>query len=271
MQIQLIRHGEYDKTKYNSCVHYATNGSIYGYDWFLNSTARDWDLLVEGDPYVSVLPLPRAKNWWGRLELRQPPLVPELALYSVKPLSKKRVSAFWEAVPPEFKVGKLTMEPLSIDKNSRFKLQQASGTKLDLSQPYQDIIDDFPSDYLRELGLAEKADLIPTGTLKPERLAAMYREQHGRTREAEFAFHAIQRLMYQCLHRGWGSAYGVQNRDGEVLAATFIAYSHGRLFPLFQLERPAGKEAGALTLLWDMVIHSHAERPLRIKREEIFN
>ncbi|MEO0625853.1 MAG: hypothetical protein AAFY91_02620 [Bacteroidota bacterium] len=215
------------------------------------------------------MPLPRAKNWWGRLELRQPPLIPELALYSVKPLSEKRVNAFWEAVPEEFRVGKLTLEPLSIAKNSRFKLEKATGTNLDLSMKYDEIIDDFPSNYFRDLGLAEKADLIPTGTLKPERLADMYREQYGRTREAEFAFHAIQRLMYQCLHRGWGSAYGVQNRSGDVLAATFIAYSHGRLFPLFQLQRPAGKEAGALTLLWDMVLHSHAERPLRVKREEI--
>ncbi|MEM7574527.1 MAG: hypothetical protein AAF433_16605 [Bacteroidota bacterium] len=271
MQLRFLRHGEYDKQLYNSCIHYANNGSIYGYDWFLNNTAREWDLIVEGDPYVSVLPLPRATNWRGQLQLRQPPLVPDLAIYSVKPLSPVRVNSFWEAVPAEFKSGELEVEPLSVpSEKSRFKFRAASGTNLDLNQPYEQIIDDFPASYLRDLGLAEAADLLPTGTLKPERVAAFFQAHSPKGKATEWAFHAIQRLMYQLLHRGWGSAYGVQNRQGDVLAMVFIAYSHGRLFPIVKVESPAGKKAGAMSLLWDMAIHSHAERPLRIKREELF-
>ena len=35
MDIHLVRREDIDKQLYNSCVHYATNGSIYGYDWYL--------------------------------------------------------------------------------------------------------------------------------------------------------------------------------------------------------------------------------------------
>ena len=171
----------------------------------------------------------------------------------------------------EFKGGELEVEPLSIPSaKSRFKFRAASGTKLDLNQPYEEITDDFPPAYFRDLALAEAADLLPTGTLKPERVAAFFQEHNPKNKDTDWTFHAIQRLMYQLLHRGWGSVYGVQNRQGEVLAMTFIAYSHGRLFPIVKVESPAGKKAGAMTLLWDMAIHSHAERPLRIKREELF-
>jgi len=270
MDIRFVPQAEVDRQLYNSCVHYATNGSIYGYDWFLNNTARDWDLLVEGDKYFSVLPLPYVEARWGRLKLQQPRLVPELALYSVRPLSPKRVAAFWDAVPAKYKRGELTLEPWSVPTdNKRFTFTEAGGSVLDLSPPYEAVIDDFPPDYFSELAKADLADLVPTGHLKPERLAALYLEVNGKSVDTEWRFHALQRLMYQCLHRGWGSPFGIQDRQGNVLAAFFLAYSHGRIFPLLQLVTAAGAQVGARIRLWDDILRGHSARPLRIKREEI--
>lgn len=270
MNIRFIPQEEIDRQLYNSCVHFATNGSIYGYDWWLNNTARSWDLLVEGDNYVSALPLPHTKNWMGRQSLVQPRLVPELALYSVKPLSPKRVQAFWDAVPAQYKKGKLVLEPWSIpQQQGRFELEEATGSVLDLSPTYEEITDDFPPAFYSELAKAELADLLPTGHLKPERIAALYREQHGAGTEVDWHFHAIQRLMYQVLHRGWGGPWGIQDRNGEVLAAMFLIYSHGRLFPLAKTVTAAGAQLGAEALLWENILRAHAGRPLRIKREEL--
>ncbi|NJO87486.1 MAG: hypothetical protein HC821_05900 [Lewinella sp.] len=172
MKIRLVSLDDLDRQGYNSCVHFANNGSIYGYHWFLDNTASDWSVLVEGeDQYFSVLPLPTTKNWWGSTRLTQPRLLPELALYSVRPLSPARVQAFWDAVPPQIRGGGLTLEPWSIPKSSRFELTEAPGSVLQLSEPYEKVIDDFPSSYFSALAEAEKADLLPTGHLKPERLA----------------------------------------------------------------------------------------------------
>ncbi|MEM9834953.1 MAG: hypothetical protein AAF828_00540 [Bacteroidota bacterium] len=272
MDIRFVPQEEVNRQLYNSCVHFATNGTIYGYDWFLNNTARDWDVLVEGDDqYFSVLPLPHGKNWLGRSGLVQPRLVPELALYSVRPLSPKRVQAFWDAVPKQFRSGQLTLEPWSIPPKSRFDLTAAGGTLLDLKPTYEEVIDDFPPAYFSELAKADLADLIPTAHLKPERLAAMYRQIHGAEKHAEWSFHAYQRLMYQALHRGWGAPFGIQNRQKEVLAAFFLLYSHGRIFPLLQLVTPAGAQVGARIRLWDDILRGHSNRTMRIKREEILD
>lgn len=269
MDIRFVPQEEIDRQLYNSCVHYANNGSIYGYDWFLNNTARDWDVLVEGDQYFSVLPLPKGKNWLGRTVLQHPRLIPELALYSVRPLSPKRVNAFWDAVPAEFKKGELTLEPWSIPEKSRFDFREATGTVLELSPSYEEVIDDFPATYFSELAKADLADLVPTGHLKPERIAELYRKGKGNAADAEWEFHALQRLMYQALHRGWGSPFGIQTREGEVLAAFFLLYSHGRIFPLVQIVTEEGKKLGARIRLWDDILRGHTSRPLRIKREEI--
>ena len=269
MDIRFIPDGEYDRQRYNSCVHFATNGSIFGYDWYLNNTAREWDLLVEGE-YTSVMPLPRRRNWRGRTYLAQPRLVPELAVYSVNALSHKRIQSFWDAIPEQYRGGELTVEPASVPQRpGRFTVTTARGEALLLNRPYAEIIDDFPSGYLRQLARAEAADLIPARPAKPEAIAEFWLAQHGRGRDHEWRFHAMQRLMYQVLHRGWGNGLAVRNRAQDILATAFVVYSHERVFPLFTAESPAGAAAGAATLLWDNLLHQHAGRQLKIKREDL--
>ncbi|WP_116126702.1 hypothetical protein [Lewinella sp. IMCC34183] len=266
MDIRFVPQAEIDKQLYNSCVHFATNGSLYGYDWYLNATAKEWDLLVEGDNYVTAMPLPKRRNWLGRTYLTQPLLVPDLAVYSVKPLSPKRIQSFWDAIPDDYRGGELTVEPASVPREpGRFTVSTAEGTALFLDRPYEEITDDFPSTYYERLARAEAADLLPVPVLKPEAFADFWLKVHGTGGDNEWRFHAMQRIMYQVLHRSWGNAAAVQTRDGELLAVSFNAYSHGRIFPLFRAESEAGAAAGAMTLLYDSVLRSHAGRKLKVE------
>lgn len=272
MKIRHLTAADMDKQLYNSCVHFATNGSIYGYDWFLNATAKDWDFLVEEDEesWVSVMPLPKTKNWWGRQMLEQPRLVPELAIYTVRALSPKRIQAFWDAIPAEFRKGGLVVEPASVPKNQgRFSVEMAQGTVLTLDKEYEDIIGDFSPEYHEGLIRAQMANLRPAPSFKPERLAEFWLQVNGNTPDNEWKFHAMQRLMYQVLHRSWGGTHAVQSESGELLAMTFIIYSHGRIFPMFTVESKEGNAVGALTYLWDNLLKTHANKSLKIKREEI--
>ena len=270
MDIRFVPQADLDKQLYNSCVHYATNGSVFGYDWFLNATAKDWDLLVEveNDRWVTVMPLPYVKNWLGRKKLQQPRLVPELAIYSCKPISGKRIQSFWEAVPAEFRGGSLTVEPASVPRQPvRFDVTAATGTALLLSQPYEEVIGDFSPTYHEGLIRAEEAELRPLPSFKPERLAEFWLANAGKSAGNEWLHHAMQRIMYQVLHRSWGGTQAVAGPDGKPLAMTFLIYSHERIFPLFTTESPAGARVGALAYLWDNLLRGHAGKNLKIKRE----
>ncbi|MFT5016802.1 MAG: hypothetical protein ACJATN_000263 [Neolewinella sp.] len=272
MDIRFVKQEDLDKQLYNSCVHFATNGSVYGYDWYLNATAKEWDMLieVENESWVSVMPIPYDKNWLGRKQLRQPDLLPELAIFTVKPLSSKRIQAFWDAIPEEFQGGTLTVEPASVpEKPGGFSVDTAGGSALFLNQPYDEIIGDFPPAYHEGLIRAEAAMLKPVSSFKPEKLAAFWLEVNGKSATNEWKFHAMQRLMYQVLHRSWGGSHVVAGPDGKPLAMTFIVYSHGRIFPLFATESKAGKAVGALTLLWDNLLKTHADKNLKVRREEV--
>lgn len=272
MDIRFITQDNLDKQLFNSCVHFATNGSLYGYDWFLNATAKEWDLLVEveDERWVSVMPLPHATSWWGRRKLEQPRLVPELAIYTVKPLSPKRIQAFWDAIPETIRGGELIVEPASVpEDNGRFTVGSAAGSALFLNQPYEEIIGDFSPAYHEGLIRAQMANLRPGSSFKPERLADFWLEVNGKSADNEWTYHAMQRLMYQVLHRSWGGTHAVESPEGELLAMTFIVYSHSRIFPLFTVESSAGKAVGALTYLWDNLFKTHADKNLKVRREDV--
>jgi hypothetical protein len=215
--------------------------------------------------------MPYVKNWLGRTKLEQPRLLPELAIFTVKPLSPKRIQAFWDAIPAEVHGGELTVEPASVPTNSgRFNVNTAGGSALFLNQPYTEIIGDFSPAYHEKLIRAEEAGVRPAPSFKPEKLAEFWLKVNGSSADNEWKSHAIQRLMYQVLHRSWGSTHAVADPDGNPLAMTFIVYSHGRIFPLFTVESPTGEAVGALTYLWDILLKTHAEKSLKVRREDVW-
>lgn len=261
MNIHLLSRDEIDKNRYNGCVHYAVNGNLFGYHWYLDAMARHWDVLVEED-YQSVLPLPRQELPLGHEALIQPELLRQLAVYSVRALSPKRIEAFWEAIPDTYKVIDLAVDAHSRPTDDSFQQEEINNYYLRLDQPYEQLAAQFTPDFTDRLAIAEDADLLPTTSLKPEQIAELYRRTAGGGRRAEERFHGLQRIMYNALHRGWGSASAVHNKAGELLAANFFIISHGRVVSQAPVTTPAGQRVEALTFLFDMLIRSHANRPL---------
>lgn len=272
MQVRFVPQEELDQQKWNSCVHFAPNGHIFGYRWFLDQTARHWDALVEDD-YHSVMPLPYDQVFFRRPALQQPKLIRELAIYSVRALSPARVKAFWRAIPEQYRTIQLTIEPQSRPRLPEYQLSEVAEPFhfLDLSKPYETIAASFSDELKNQLQQAEAADLLPISSIKPERIAEFYRKQTRNTAREEWIFHGLQRIMYQVLHRGWGFASGLQNRQGELLAVAFFIYSHGKVMAFISVESAIGKKEHALALLLDYFIRSHAGRPLMLDFQAVPN
>ena len=262
MEIKYIAHQDIDKTKWNSCVHYATNGNVYGYKWFLDNTTEIWDGLVEGD-YESVMPLPYTLNWLKNKELYQPEIVRELGIYSIYALSEKRVSSFFEAIPKAFKWQKMRLnEQIKLPDQLDFSIKKRTNHQLLLMSSYEELADKFDRDLLLKLENAELIRLLPSNQIKPEVIADFYQKYSLKTKETTQQFHALQRIMWNVLHRGWGSAAGVLDENRELCAVNFYIYSHGKVLSLCPVESPAGTEKGALAYAYNMLLRSHAGRPL---------
>lgn len=274
MEIKLIKNEDIDKVKWNSCVHYANNGNVFGYKWFLDHVAKDWDGLVEGD-YESVFPLVWRKGLLGGKELHQPPLMRELGLYSINALSTKRIESFLNAIPDEYKSIEIVVnEQINLPKNHDFKVEELYNHQLLLTESYDILQNNYTNDIKEKLAIASANQLISNTNIKPEKVADFYRKYAKDRRSLERNFHALQRIMYNVLHRGWGFASGIQDENGELLAVNFFIYSHNKVLSLIPIESPRGAEFGALPLLFDMLMRTHAGRPMILdfntnKRDEL--
>jgi len=258
MNIKFVKRADIDKVKWNSCVHYAVNGNIFGYIWYLDHIAKDWDALIEGD-YESVFPLIWKEGPLNRLELYQPGLMRETGIYSIHLLSEARVGRFLEAIPDKYRkldihLNEQNRPPEGLD----METEELTNYQLFLNQPYEELVNQYARPLLEKLQQAEDEGIVLTSSVKPEKIAEFY-QKYGAGKERHF--HGLQRIMYNILHRGWGFASAAMNTDAEILAVNFFIYSHKKVISLVPLASPEGQAKGALPYLMNGLIQSHANKP----------
>jgi len=274
LEVQLLQRDEIEKARWDGCVHYAPNGNVFGYTWYLDFIGKDWMGLVEGN-YLSVFPLIWRKDWLGRKELYQPVLMRELGVFTVKAPSSKRTQAFLDAIPDEFQKISFTLNERNyVPDNTRFQVEKRVNYQLMLNEPYEVMQRRFDAETHRQIQRAEQAELRPVNSLKPEAIAEFFRNHHRNHREPTRSYHGLQRIMYNVLHRGNGFASGVEDQDGNLLAVDFFIFSHGKMLSLVPVESERGRQLGARALLVDLILRSNENRPLLMdfnaQTEDIF-
>ncbi len=259
MNIKLVKHEDLDKTKWNSCVHFATRGNVYGYWWYLSNTVKQWDALVEGD-YESVFPLFPLES---RI-LTTPDTIKEIGIYSINVLSMARVKAFLEAIPTSYQQYNFMLnEGINWPTDFSMKSTTVYNHQLMLDKEYEELEKNYLPQVDEQMDLARENRLILNSNLKPEKVADFYRiHTTDTTMNINANFHAYQRIMYNALHRGSGFGSAVMNEKQEYLACGFFIFSHGKILRLLSHASPRGIKQGANTLLFDMLIRGNAGRPV---------
>jgi hypothetical protein len=262
MEIRRLSRDEIEKPRFDGCVHYAPNGNVFGYMWYLDFIAKDWEALVE-DNYQSVFPLVYRPGRLIGKELHQPLLMRELGIYSVRALSEARIRAFLEAIPEEYRYIDITLnERNRPPEDMDFEVSERTNFQLMLNEPYEVLSRRYSDSLQARLDRASDAGLLPVTNIKPEAIAAFFKEHTQQTREVERTFHAVQRVMYNVLHRGQGFATAIKKKDGDLCAVNFYIFSHSKMLSLLPVASPYGREHGALELMTDLALRSNENRPL---------
>ena len=264
--IQFVSHANIDKVKWNSCIHYATNGSIFGYWWYLRNTVKEWDALIEIDPengyYESVLPLikPLVANEQGAV---WHPLSEPARIFSIHLLSTARIEAFLAHIPEAYRQQSLLLHDMPDARiGNSHKLSSIPKHLLLLQDSYEQLSAHYSPTLSSQIDQALAKGLLPHNGLKPEHLAEFYQTHSRADQNTTEQFHAYQRIMYNALHRGWGFASGIVNAAQELVACCFFLYSHGRIYSMLPVANAEGLEKQALALLLDLLIRSQAGKPV---------
>ncbi len=269
MEIRLLQRDEIEAPRWNGCVHYAPNSLIYGYTWYLDNVADDWVGLVENN-YESVFPLVYNEKLFRIKRLYQPYLCQQLGLFTVNGFSQKRIQAFIDAIPKEYKHIDINLNAsMSIKSLQGFELTEKANYLLPLNLPYEKLRAAYSSNHKRNIKKGEKAQLFGTTSIKPETFVELVKssQEDKGNKFPEALYHAAHRIIYNCLHRGQGFIMGSMNQDKELCAAVFWMVNGARYINLLNVTTPAGREVGAMHFLVDQFIQSNANRPVFIDFE----
>lgn len=257
MEVRFVKREDIEKVKWDSCVHYANNGNLFGYTWYLDNVAREWDGLVEGD-YKSVFPLIKKELRSGVSSLYIPELLPKAGIYSVYLNSTARVAAFLEKIPEEYQIREFSFSR-RVPMVDRENLEIGEDYEMNLRDDYPTISTNYSLELSRALTEVDESNILADRGIKPEEIAELYL---ANTKDAnEEKKHAYLRIMYNLMHRGTGFASGMKNENGDLIAADFFGYSHGKIVSLIPccIDNKMGKFA--LWKLTDLMLQSHANKP----------
>jgi hypothetical protein len=260
--IRYLKRKNIDDLKWNNCINHAFNGNLYGYSWFLDIVAGQWDALVEND-YERIFPLVFRRKF-GISYIYQPFFTQQLGLYSTTKLDAAALSAFIKAIPSKFRLAEINLNTLNKAEDLPYKVVLQLNHELDLIHSYDNIRKNYSENLSRNLKKAEKAGLTILKNIKPDDIIDLFRKNRGKeiTHLHDKDYLKLKRIAYTCMYKGIANIQGVYDRQNQLCAGAFFILVNNKAIFLFSGLSEEGREAGAMPFLIDNFIRGHTGRHL---------
>ena len=251
--IKYLEQHEIDKSLWDQCIEQAPNGLIYGYSFYLDHMADHWDALVLND-YEAVFPLPWRKKY-GIHYLYQPFLTAELGLFG-KDLNASLLLEFLKAIPKKFKLWEFPLNYANIFPLNGFHLYQRTNYILDLNHSYENLYNQYKENSKRNNKKAVQSGCQQVNNFHLDHILKLVKNQPSPVSEKDLA--RFINLFYQLKNKGKAKTYGIQSKQGELMASAVFLFSHNRAYYILVGNHPDGKKMGASHALVDAFIRDHA-------------
>jgi hypothetical protein len=152
-QIHYITNNNINRKKWDACIEAAPNGLIYAYSWYLDPIAKHWDALVLND-YEAVMPLTWNKKWGFRY-LYQPPITPQLGIFSGFQINEELVELFLAETRRHFRFAEIFLNY----SNPCAGLRVHANYILPLSGNYEDLYKGYKKSLVKNLNRSAKLGL----------------------------------------------------------------------------------------------------------------
>lgn len=264
--IRYIPNNEIDKKKWDRCVHYAANGIVYAYSWYLDVVAGGWDALIQDD-YTSVMPLIWNKKL-GIYYIYQPFFTQQLGVFS-NHLSEELIQSFLEAIPEKFKY-----IHMQLNSRNRFNLSQQNIYKrityhLDLIESHEKITEAFSENTKRNIKKAVKNNIQIVKSGKPEEFIQLLKENQGKKTKSITKKHYKlgTALIYHAIHKNMGELWMAYDANNQICGGIFWVISHHKAISLILASNTTARNTGVMHYLIDAFIKSKSGTNLTIDFE----
>ena len=259
-QIKYLQYKEIDKAKWDACISNAPNGLIYGYSFYLDCMAKQWDALVLND-YEAVIPLTWNKKY-GFYYLYQPAFTASLGVFG-KNLTKEIIDDFVSMLPSKFKLVEISLNSGNIVGDSRPFSLLRSNHILHLNRSYEQLYKSYRDNHKRNITKAFQLGCRVSKEIAIDEIIQLNKEQLQHVDGTKPEDYPNFKKLYELLKgRKQAEVYGIIDPKNKVLASAVFFFSHNRAYYIMVGNHPDGKTIGASHALIDAFIKDHAGQNL---------
>jgi hypothetical protein len=251
--IRYLSHKYIEYEKWDRAIASSCYESAYGYSWFLDLAAENWDALVDDD-YRAVMPVVWRKKYLLTC-LYQPLNTQQLGIFQPVPPERETVKAFLEKIPPKFIMADMCLNRFNDRVTDIVPVDRRVNFELRLDKDYQELCQAYHTNTRRNLAKASQAGL-ETGTADVESFLELKASQDPASfRRAKYE--RLSKLLNGIISRNQG-AIAAARAGGKLVAAVFWLHSPTRAIYLLPVSGRIGRDARAMFLLVDKFIREHA-------------
>ncbi len=256
--IKYVKREDIDISKWDQCIQRSYNNLIYPYSFYLDNIAKHWDALIFAD-YEAIMPL----TWnmkWGIKYLYQPPLTPQLGIFSGAPVSEKLIESFIEHIPVDYKFGEIFLNYY----NPHPLFKKHDNYILDLSPSYSHTRSRYNKDLEKNLkrSLRSHLNYIKTYDLKK---ALSFHQQHYKERTPHVKNSDYARFENVCVQLQKQNELLIRlasDTEDNLLAIAVLFLNKNRIYLIESTTFEKGRRAQANHFLLDEIIREFSGKEM---------
>jgi hypothetical protein len=262
VELYYKRRHEIDASKWDRCIDEARNGLIYGYAFYLDGVADNWDALVLKD-YEAVMPLPWRKKY-GFYYLYQPAFIAQLGIFA-KELDAALIESFLAAIPSRFRLWEFPLNQQNRFELKQFQLFDRINYVLPLSECYETLSNSYRENTRRNIKKSVQFGCYPMRDIPLDDIIHLAEEQSNSASNLDLE--KFKYLFPILEARSAARSYGVLSKQNQLLASCIFTFSHNRAYYILVGNHPNGRTLGASHALIDAFIRDHANKDLLLDFE----
>jgi hypothetical protein len=256
--IRFLQRNEIDVEKWDRCILNASNGLIYARSFYLDTMAKNWSALVEGD-YNAVMPLTWNRKY-GFSYLYQPAFTAQLGLFVNDPADQKLIELFISHLKKYFMFCEIH---LNYANNPREFIRRTN-YELYLGNPYTEIRTGYKKRLLENLAESEKNQMIYS---RPDNFSSailLFRQEYGKRfshvkarhyKQFELLCHKLSELKMLFVRQ-------VSDPSGNLLSSSIFFKDERRIYNIMSVTLKAGRDKRSQFFLLDQLFREFSTNDL---------
>jgi len=264
--IRYFTHINIDKTKWDVAIDKAVNGNIYAKSWYLDIVSPEWEALTD-ENYKTIMPL-TWRSKFGYKYLFPPFFTQQLGIFTQENLSASTVQEFLKSIPEDIRFIEIQLNHHNKFQSAEFEISERLTHHLNLNYSYEDLQKNYSENLKRNLKKSAQSNLAITSDFRTKDLITLFRSAKGNDiatlKDSDYA--RLQDLLLAAEQRNLLTKLAV-HINNELAAGVLFLHSNHEYILIFSAVNEEARQTGAMSLLIDHFIRSHANQKMNLDFE----